>query len=266
MQDVSGSRKTKNTQRTKFRRLQTLLFFLIALTLCPLNGAQAYNLNFKKSFMIVRDHIEYAKWGIEVHSIQGGFSGFEALFLNRSNTIALATQSSTCTEDSLDNGVAEPAYNEGIRLFQEAMYGNIPNEHRKRAVFRGAFRCLHLAAQSGHARAIEFLIDKYARVRSLWMTQTLISQSTSPGRPPEIGFFGLSVDDLVNALSDLAERGVPEAQYQLAIIFTIGILRPKDLETSKYWVEQAARQGHALALDALETFSWPSTSEPGQEE
>ncbi|NDJ62313.1 MAG: sel1 repeat family protein, partial [Chloroflexi bacterium] len=48
-----------------------------------------------------------------------------------------------------------------------------------------------------------------------------------------------------------AERGAPEAQYQLGILNRHGIGRPADVDTARYWFESAAAQGYAPAY-------WPT--------
>lgn len=52
-----------------------------------------------------------------------------------------------------------------------------------------------------------------------------------------------------------AERGDPQAQYQLGEVYTYGVGLPSDIKLGTEWYERAAKQGHAQATVALKMLS-----------
>ena len=59
--------------------------------------------------------------------------------------------------------------------------------------------------------------------------------------------YNLAMSESPEIMVDLAEAGVPDAQYKLARAYRDGVLFGRDSELYEYWLEKASTQGHVLA-------------------
>ena len=68
--------------------------------------------------------------------------------------------------------------------------------------------------------------------------------------------------DAVRVLTKLARKGDPKAQFQLAVMQRSGLGTPRDDQSARKWLKQAAATGHKPAAQLLEKLSHVVTTDP----
>lgn len=77
--------------------------------------------------------------------------------------------------------------------------------------------------------------------------------------------YNLAMSESPEIMVDLAEAGVPDAQYKLAKAYHDGVPFGKDSELYEYWLEKASTQGHVLAQVGYADLLFSKTDEESKD-